>query len=367
MPQRRFIIASALTRLIRRENGIFDRVVEGYFPARPDREHFVSIEPGHCYLVLAAASKGAGDEERTEVPRSQAEALMTMCAGKAGFECTTMRLRGGIDALLKHFVVPGPLDLLSVEFEEGADAEAFVPPAWLGPEVTQNAAYDGGSLARAGMPTSEEIPLSNAMLEELLDALEEGATAAQLGRVPPRRAPDAGPARGQTEAAYSEPDQPSLSPIESAQRHSQLEGLAHALEDFAPSRRTHINSPPRNPRHFGSRRAVPETAYLSHCPPEGETVTAVPDLWREYQAPQLLTPCSSPCAHDLHGPRAIGGGQDDLGSGDMLSPGVSVARNRLQALPVLRRDRDDHPCSHPESMERLPPLGNPPYASGHKR
>ena len=251
MPQRRFIIASALTRLIRRENGIVDRVVEGYFPARPDREHFVSIEPGHCYLVLAAASKEAGDEERTEVPRSQAEALMTMCAGKAGFECTTMRLRGGIDALLKHFVVPGPLDLLSVEFEEGADAEAFVPPAWLGPEVTQNAAYDGGSLARAGMPTSEEIPLSNAMLEELLDALEEGATAAQLGRVPPRRAPDAGPAPGQTEAAYSEPDQPSLPPIESAQRHSQLAGLAHALEDSrALTSNTHQqpaeeSSPPR--------------------------------------------------------------------------------------------------------------------------
>src|SRR3954470_5257704 len=133
MPQRRFIIASALTRLIRKEQGVAGRIVEGYFPARPDREHFVSIEPGHCYLVLAPAKEGAGEEERTEVPRSQAEALLAVCAGKVGFECTIVRLGGGKQALLQRFVAPGPLDLLSVEFAAGEDADGFVPPGRVGP------------------------------------------------------------------------------------------------------------------------------------------------------------------------------------------------------------------------------------------
>src|SRR5689334_10656188 len=101
MPQRRFIITSAFARLIRRENGVLGRVVEGYFPAHPDREHFVRIEPGRCDLVLAPAREDAGNEEQTEVPRSHAEALMTVCAGKVGFECTNVRLAEGLDALLK--------------------------------------------------------------------------------------------------------------------------------------------------------------------------------------------------------------------------------------------------------------------------
>src|SRR3954452_19465069 len=184
MAQRRFLIASSLARLIRKEGGVAGRIVEGYFPARPDRDHFVSLEPGHSYLVLvlAPAKEGAGEEEQTEVPRSQAEALLAVCAGKVGFECTIVRLGGGKQALLQRFVAPGPLDLLSVAFAAGEDADGFVPPAWLGPEVTQNPAYHRGSLARAGLPASDEITLSNAMIEALLDLLDEGTTTAQLGR-----------------------------------------------------------------------------------------------------------------------------------------------------------------------------------------
>src|SRR5215212_11759645 len=137
MPQRRFLIASSFARLLRREQDMVGRIVEGYFAARPDRDHFVSLEPGHAYLVLAPARDGAGEEERTEVPRSQAEALLAVCAGKVGFECTIVRLRDGKQALLQRFVAPGSLDLLSIEFAAGEDADGFVPPAWFGPEVTQ--------------------------------------------------------------------------------------------------------------------------------------------------------------------------------------------------------------------------------------
>src|SRR5215213_9782011 len=122
MPQRRFLVASSLARLIRKEGGVAGRIVEGYFPARPDRDHFVSIEPGHAYLVIAPVG-GAGEEERTEVPRSQAEALLAVCAGKVGFECTIVRFRDGRQALLQRFIAPGSLDLLSIAFAAGEDAD----------------------------------------------------------------------------------------------------------------------------------------------------------------------------------------------------------------------------------------------------
>src|SRR5215217_2377445 len=114
MIQRRFLIASSLARLIRKEGGMAGRIVEGYFPARPDRDHFVSIEPGHSYLVLAPVG-GAGEAERTEAPRSQAEALLAVCAGKVGFERMIVPLRDGRQVLLHRFIAPGSLDLLSIE------------------------------------------------------------------------------------------------------------------------------------------------------------------------------------------------------------------------------------------------------------
>ena len=234
MSQRRFLIASALARLIRKEQGVAGHIVEGYFPARPDREHFVSIEPGHCYLVLAPAKEGAGEEERTEVPRSQAEALLAVCAGKVGFEATIVRLRGGKEALLQRFIAPGSLDRISVEFEEGEDAAGFVPPAWFGPEVTQNPAYHRGSLARAGLPASEDIPLSNAMLEELLDLLEEGTMAAQLGRGASPNVRDDRPAQGPNEGAFSaEVPAPS---VEGVEADGLMAGLAEALKNVQPTK-----------------------------------------------------------------------------------------------------------------------------------
>src|SRR5215207_4859492 len=233
MPQRRFLVASSLARLIRKERGMAGRIVEGYFPARPDRDHFVSIEPGHSYLVLAPAREGAGDEERTEVPRSQAEALLAVCVGKLGFECTIIRLRSGKQALLQRFVAPGSLDLLSVEFAAGEDADGFVPPAWFGPEVTQNPAYDRGSLARTGLPASEEIPLSNTMLEELLDVIEEGTIAAQLGRGASPHSREERPAEGPSVGAFPT-EVPALS-VESGPAGDLMAGLAEALRDVQPA------------------------------------------------------------------------------------------------------------------------------------
>jgi CYTH domain-containing protein len=208
------------------------RIVEGYFPARPDRDHFVSIEPGHSYLVLAPVG-GSGEEERTEVPRSQAEALLAVCAGKVGFERTIVPLRNGKQVLLQRFIAPGSLDLLSIEFAAGEDADGFVPPAWFGPEVTQNPAYHRGSLARAGLPASEDILLSNTMLEELLDLLEESTIAAQLGRRASPSVHDERSAQGPTDGAF--PTEVPVTSVESGPADDLMAGLAEALKDVQPA------------------------------------------------------------------------------------------------------------------------------------
>ena len=255
MPQRRFLVASSLARLIRKEGGVAGRIVEAYFPARPDWDHFVSLEPGHSYLVLAPAREGAGELEQTEVPRAQAEALLAVCAGKVGFECTIVPLRDGQQALLQRFVAPGPLDLLSVAFAAGEDADGFVPPVWFGPEVTQNPAYHRGSLARAGLPASEEIPLSNAMLEDLLDMIDEGTIADQLGRGASPGVHDDRPAEGPSDGATPTED-PELA-VESGPADDLMAGLAEALKDVQPT----------NPASEGDDAAAREDTSIERARP----------------------------------------------------------------------------------------------------
>lgn len=236
MPQRRFLIASSLARLIRRTQGTAGRIVEGHFLAHAHRSHFVSIEPDRCFLVLGTAKDNDGAEVCTEVPRSQAEALFSVCAGKVGFECTSVRLQRGREAVLQHFIVPGPLDLLSVELPDGEASEGFVPPVWFGPDVTQNPAYHRESIARVGMPAPDAVLLSDEMLNELLDTLEEAELAAQLEYASVQRDSDPGPELAYNEAASSEPDQIPVPPIENTQKDDLPDIPAQAVETlYAPS------------------------------------------------------------------------------------------------------------------------------------
>ncbi len=102
--------------------------------------------------------------------------------------------------------------------------------------MTQDAAYDRGALARAGLPAPEEIPVSNAMLEELFDRLEEGSIAAQLARMSPRRVPEDCPADGHAKGPGSEVDEHSVSAAKHADREALMTGLAEALQGFQPAK-----------------------------------------------------------------------------------------------------------------------------------
>ena len=85
------------------------------------------------------------------------------------------------------------------------------------------------------MPASREIPLSNTMLMELLDTLEEGALAAQLSHTTPPRTPENHRADEPTQAALSETSQLSAGPGDPARREALMVGLAEALKTFDPT------------------------------------------------------------------------------------------------------------------------------------
>jgi hypothetical protein len=75
-PQRLFIIAPSVARLIRKERG-GERVLEGYFPDQPHRSTYVQIEGTGSSLILAAEGDRV-PEERADLPRAHAEALMAV-------------------------------------------------------------------------------------------------------------------------------------------------------------------------------------------------------------------------------------------------------------------------------------------------
>ena len=170
---RRFLVASSLARLLRKERGVEGRIVEGHFPGQYGRTHFVSFEPGHAHLVLTdPKAPGGTAEERSEVPRAHAEALLDVCSGKIGFERTRLQLRPGCEVVLSRFLQPAGLNVLTVVFEEGQEAEAFAVPAWFGPEVSDDPAWARHSIALNGPPLVPDVALTDEALDELLDMLD---------------------------------------------------------------------------------------------------------------------------------------------------------------------------------------------------
>lgn len=163
---RRFLVAPALVRLIRKERGS-SRITEGHFAPQGGRNSFVRVDGQACQLVLV----NGGVEERTDVPRAHGDALLDVCPGKAAYDRTTLT-SGGREIFIDRYVSPGSLDLVSVAFDDGGQASAFQAPAWFGREVTNEAAFERAALAIQGVPAAGETSLSNAALDAVLDLIE---------------------------------------------------------------------------------------------------------------------------------------------------------------------------------------------------
>jgi CYTH domain-containing protein len=177
---RRFLIASSLTRLIRKERGS-ERVLEGYFAAQSERQSHVRIEKGQSYLVLTSTDGSVGSAENwTDVPRSHAEALLEVCPGTVTYERSRLRMSHH-DVLVDRFMTSAPFDLVTVEFATQEEADAFSPPAWFGAEMTGDESYTNRAIALVGRPEAPETPLTNAALDSALDLIESGAGEGSFG------------------------------------------------------------------------------------------------------------------------------------------------------------------------------------------
>ncbi len=163
---RRFLVAPALVRLIRKERGS-SRITEGHFAPQGGRNSFVRVDGQACQLILV----NNGVEERTEVPRAHGDALLDVCPGKAAYDRTTMA-SGGREIIIDRYVSPGSLDLVSVTFDDESQASAFQAPIWFGREVTSEPTFERSALAIQGVPATSELSLNNAALDAVLDLIE---------------------------------------------------------------------------------------------------------------------------------------------------------------------------------------------------
>ncbi len=163
---RRFLIAPALVRLIRKERG-GGRITEGHFAPQGGRASYVRVDGQACQLVLV----NGGVEERTDVPRAHGDALLDVCPGKAAYDRTTLTASGR-EILIDRYVTPGGLDLVSVAFDDGDQAAAFSTPTWFGREVTDDTAFERSALAIQGIPATGDMTLTNAALDAVLDLIE---------------------------------------------------------------------------------------------------------------------------------------------------------------------------------------------------
>jgi CYTH domain-containing protein len=222
---RRYLIASSLARLIRKERG-GNRVTEGHFPNQADRSSYVIVEGDKGSLVLITTPSGAPIEERTDVPRAHAEALLDVTTGKVDYVRSHLTV-GTRDIHINRFVTPGPLDMISVEFESEEEARDFRPLSWFGPDVTDDFVYHNRSIALEGLPPVPDVHISNAALNSLLDTLENRYA-------PPRTFSQSAPARSQADVGEPRrnPPPPPAPPTPQAERPARKQA-APAREETA--------------------------------------------------------------------------------------------------------------------------------------
>ena len=169
---RRFLMASSLARLISRERGSRP-IIEGYFAAQQGRVSYVVQDGERSQLVLASEPTGSAlIEERTDIPPAHAEALLAVCAGRLTLERSALGIDGGAEVLIERIIEPGPLNTVTVEFHNEEEAEAFTPPAWFGPEITTELSFGRQVISFNQMPDVGEVPLSDGIVEAVLDVLE---------------------------------------------------------------------------------------------------------------------------------------------------------------------------------------------------
>ncbi len=173
---RRFLVSPCIARLIARERGVERQVVEGHLSSQPGKDQFIRLEAGQAQFVLSAPDQ-AGDvvERLAPLPQEHAEALFGLCIGQISYDRLHLSPQSGLShrIQLDRVVYPSSLDLITVEFADCHQAEAFQVPTWFGPEVTSEFTYEWRYIALNGLQSASDVPLSSQQVEAVLDMLDQ--------------------------------------------------------------------------------------------------------------------------------------------------------------------------------------------------
>src|SRR3712207_4239336 len=133
---RRFLVAPCLARMISRDRGVDHQIVEGHLSSQPGKDQFIRLEADHAHYVLSGQDP-SGDmvEKLAPLPREHAEALFGLCIGQISYDRLHLPPQTGLShkIQLDRVVYPGSFDLITIEFNDVQQAEAFEVPTWFGP------------------------------------------------------------------------------------------------------------------------------------------------------------------------------------------------------------------------------------------
>jgi CYTH domain-containing protein len=183
---RRFLVSPCIARLMARERGFDRQIVEGYLSSQPGKDQLIRLEADQAHFVLSGQDP-AGDlvEKIAPLPREHAEALFGLCIGQISYDRLHLPPQTGLSyqIQLDRVVYPSSFDLITVEFDDVQQAEAFQVPTWFGPEVTTEFTYEWRYIALNGLQSNLEVPLSSQQVEAVLDMLDQSQAAPHANNV----------------------------------------------------------------------------------------------------------------------------------------------------------------------------------------
>ena len=131
----------------------FEEVRQGYLAIEPDgSEVRVRQHGSNCVLTYKRGSGAQREEVEIQIDAAQFEMLWPATGYR---RVQKRRYRVGAAQIVLLDVFGGTLSgllLAEVEFENTAQSAAYLPPAWLGPDVTADSRYANRNLAVHGRP-----------------------------------------------------------------------------------------------------------------------------------------------------------------------------------------------------------------------
>ncbi|MBM1175326.1 hypothetical protein [Microvirga arabica] len=124
-------------------------------------------------------------EKLAPLPREHAEALFSLCIGQISYDRLHLPPQSGLShkIQLDRVVYPGSFDLITVEFDDVQQAEAFEIPTWFGSEVTTEFTYEWRYIALNGFQSNLEVPLASQQVEAALDMLDQSRAATKESNI----------------------------------------------------------------------------------------------------------------------------------------------------------------------------------------